>query len=136
MPKPQLKAPDPDQPGSFGRLEGLGASAERRRRPPDRRDLAGAICRGDQQEGLRFGRQPTGSIEERPLNPGRERKRVRKPRLAGQLVTRQHSEQFRQRQRAAPRLRHQRSTDLSAHRRACLLREQSTSGRRIEAAQG
>jgi len=135
VPKPQFKTLDPDQPGSFGRFEGLSASAERRRSPPDRRDLAGAICRSDQQQGLSFGGQPTGSIEERPLNPGRERKRVRKPRVAGQLVDRQDSEQFRQRQRAAPRLRHQRSTDLSAHRRACPLREQSTRGLRIEAAQ-
>ena len=134
VPKPQLRTPDPDQPGSLRRFESLNASAERRRRRADRRDLAGAVCRGDQQQGLSFGGQPAGSVEERPLHPGRERKRVRKPRLAGQLVDRQHSGQFGQRQRAAPRLRHQRSTDLSAYRLACLLSEQSTRGRRIEAA--
>ena len=135
VPEPQLRTPDPDQPGSFSHFQSLSAGAERRRRRADRRDLAGAVCRGDQQQGLSFGGQPTGSIEERPLHPGRERKRVRKPRLAGQLVDRQHSGQFDQRQRAAARLRHQRSTDLSAHRLACPLGEQSTRGRRIEAAQ-
>ena len=66
---------------------------------------------------------------------GPQRKRVGKPRLAGQLAGRQHSGQFRQRQRASPRLRHQCSTDLSADRHACPLSEQSTRGRRIEAAQ-
>ena len=113
-PQRQRQAPPP--PG--------GPSRSGPSRPPPRPATGSALRRA-----------AAGLDQKCPLNPRRERKRIGKPRLAGQLAGRQHSGQFRQRQRAAPRLRHQRSTDLSAHRHARPLSEQSTRGRRVKAAQ-
>ena len=95
-----------DQSRGDGRRSRVRPDAELRGRPPHQHRIPQRLCRGDEQQKPRRGRQRRQPLPEALLDPLRQRRAVGQPEPARELGRRPAAWQLEQRQRVAARLGH------------------------------